>query len=35
MILCREEFAKKINSRVFPGHQGGPLMHRSRARRWR
>ncbi|MEA2408296.1 MAG: glycine hydroxymethyltransferase, partial [Thermoleophilaceae bacterium] len=26
MILCREEFAKKINSRVFPGHQGGPLM---------
>jgi glycine hydroxymethyltransferase len=27
MILCREEFAKKINSRVFPGMQGGPLMH--------
>jgi glycine hydroxymethyltransferase len=27
MILCREELAKKINSRVFPGHQGGPLMH--------
>jgi glycine hydroxymethyltransferase len=27
MILCREEFAKKIDSRVFPGHQGGPLMH--------
>ena len=27
MILCREEHAKKINSRVFPGHQGGPLMH--------
>jgi glycine hydroxymethyltransferase len=27
MIMCREEFAKKINSRVFPGHQGGPLMH--------
>ena len=27
MILCREEFAKKINSRVFPGQQGGPLMH--------
>jgi glycine hydroxymethyltransferase len=27
MILCKEEFAKKINSRVFPGHQGGPLMH--------
>jgi glycine hydroxymethyltransferase len=27
MILCREEFAKKINSTVFPGTQGGPLMH--------
>ena len=27
MILCREEFAKKVNSRVFPGTQGGPLMH--------
>ena len=27
MILCREEYARKINSRVFPGHQGGPLMH--------
>ena len=27
MILCREEFAKKINSAVFPGIQGGPLMH--------
>jgi glycine hydroxymethyltransferase len=27
MILAREEFAKKINSRVFPGMQGGPLMH--------
>lgn len=27
MILCREEFAKKVNSRVFPGIQGGPLMH--------
>ncbi|MBW0010588.1 MAG: serine hydroxymethyltransferase, partial [Pseudonocardiales bacterium] len=27
MILCREEFAKKINSRTFPGWQGGPLMH--------
>ena len=27
MILCREEFAKKINSAVFPGTQGGPLMH--------
>ena len=27
MILCGEEFAKKVNSRVFPGIQGGPLMH--------
>jgi len=27
MILCRKEFAKKINSMVFPGIQGGPLMH--------
>ena len=27
MILCREEFAKKVNSRVFPGMQGGPMMH--------
>jgi glycine hydroxymethyltransferase len=27
LILCREEYAKKINSAVFPGQQGGPLMH--------
>ncbi len=27
MILCREEYAKPINSAVFPGQQGGPLMH--------
>ncbi|MDX6430693.1 MAG: glycine hydroxymethyltransferase [Streptosporangiaceae bacterium] len=27
LILCREEFAKKINSAVFPGTQGGPLEH--------
>ncbi|MBV8941765.1 MAG: serine hydroxymethyltransferase [Solirubrobacterales bacterium] len=27
LILCREEFAKKINSAVFPGQQGGPLEH--------
>jgi glycine hydroxymethyltransferase len=27
LILCREEYAKKINSSVFPGQQGGPLMH--------
>jgi glycine hydroxymethyltransferase len=27
MILCRKDFAKKIDSQVFPGIQGGPLMH--------
>ena len=27
MILCTEELAKKIDSAVFPGSQGGPLMH--------
>ena len=27
MILCQEEFAKKLNSNIFPGIQGGPLMH--------
>ncbi|MCR5576208.1 MAG: serine hydroxymethyltransferase [Oscillospiraceae bacterium] len=27
LILCKEELAKKINSGVFPGSQGGPLMH--------
>jgi glycine hydroxymethyltransferase len=27
MILCKEEYAKKVNSATFPGHQGGPLMH--------
>lgn len=27
MILCKEEFAKKIDKAVFPGIQGGPLMH--------
>ena len=27
LILCREEWAKKIDSMVFPGVQGGPLMH--------
>ena len=26
-ILAKEEYGKKINSRVFPGQQGGPLMH--------
>jgi glycine hydroxymethyltransferase len=27
MILCRGELAKKIDSAVFPGQQGGPLQH--------
>jgi len=27
MILCREDMAKKLNSAIFPGIQGGPLMH--------
>jgi glycine hydroxymethyltransferase len=27
MIMCREAFAKALNSSVFPGNQGGPLMH--------
>ena len=27
LILCKEEFIKKINSKVFPGLQGGPLEH--------
>jgi glycine hydroxymethyltransferase len=27
LIICREEFAKKIDANVFPGVQGGPLMH--------
>ncbi len=27
LILCKEEHAKKINSAVFPGQQGGPLEH--------
>jgi len=27
MILAKQEYAKKINSNVFPGQQGGPLMH--------
>ena len=27
MILCKEELARKIDSAVFPGTQGGPLMH--------
>ncbi|WP_027408028.1 serine hydroxymethyltransferase [Anoxybacteroides tepidamans] len=27
MILCKEEFAKQIDKSIFPGIQGGPLMH--------
>ncbi len=27
VILCREEYAKKVDGQVFPGVQGGPLMH--------
>ncbi len=27
LILCKEEYAKAINKAVFPGIQGGPLMH--------
>ena len=27
MILCKEEFAKRIDKSLFPGIQGGPLMH--------
>src|SRR5690606_18927103 len=27
MILCKEPYAKSLNSSVFPGNQGGPLMH--------
>ncbi len=27
LVLCKEEFAKKVDSQTFPGVQGGPLMH--------
>ena len=27
MVLCKKAYAKTLNSRVFPGMQGGPLMH--------
>jgi glycine hydroxymethyltransferase len=27
MILCREEYAKAVDKAIFPGQQGGPLMH--------
>ncbi|MGE4619803.1 MAG: serine hydroxymethyltransferase [Planctomycetota bacterium] len=32
LILCRKKWAKKIDSAVFPGDQGGPLMHLVAAR---
>ena len=32
LILCKEKRAKKIDSAVFPGGQGGPLMHQVAAR---
>lgn len=27
IIMCKQDYAKKIDSRIFPGTQGGPLMH--------
>jgi len=27
LILCKEKYAKKVDAQVFPGVQGGPLMH--------
>ncbi|MDQ3263176.1 MAG: serine hydroxymethyltransferase [Myxococcota bacterium] len=27
MVMCKEPFAKAVNGRIFPGIQGGPLMH--------
>jgi glycine hydroxymethyltransferase len=27
MVMCREAYAKSLNASVFPGNQGGPLMH--------
>jgi len=27
LIMCKQDYAKTLNSRVFPGSQGGPLMH--------
>ena len=27
MILCKEKYAKDVNKKIFPGIQGGPLMH--------
>lgn len=27
IIMCKEDYAKKVNSKIFPGTQGGPLVH--------
>jgi glycine hydroxymethyltransferase len=27
LVLCKEQYAKTLNSQIFPGIQGGPLMH--------
>ncbi|MEO6847499.1 MAG: serine hydroxymethyltransferase [Chthoniobacterales bacterium] len=27
LVMCQEEFAKKVDGQIFPGVQGGPLMH--------
>lgn len=27
MVMCKEQYAKKLDSAIFPGMQGGPLMH--------
>ncbi len=27
LIMCKQDYAKKVDSRIFPGIQGGPLMH--------
>ncbi|MCL1909448.1 MAG: ribose 5-phosphate isomerase B [Kiritimatiellaeota bacterium] len=32
LVLCKKEFEKAINSTVFPGLQGGPLMHTTAAK---
>jgi glycine hydroxymethyltransferase len=32
LVMCRGDFAKKLDSRIFPGIQGGPLMHQIAAK---
>ena len=34
MIFCRPDLEKQINMAVFPGVQGGPLMHVIAAKAW-